>query len=338
MKAIILNKPGEFESIYKEYPGKPGAGEVVLKVRSLSICGTDLHAYKGEQPFFTYPRILGHEIAAEVVEVGDQVTHLNVGDLCAVEPYRNAVIDQAVKRGKITCGSKLTVLGVHEDGGMQEYITYSADKVHKALGLSLDQIAVVEPLAIGSRAVERAEVTPKDIVLVAGVGPIGIAVITMARLKGAKIIALDINEGRLAFVKKKFPEIDPVILSDNIINDLKDLLNGDLPTVVIDATGNSVSMLKTFEYVAAGGTIVFVGLFQGDIVFNDPYFHSKELTLKATRAAKSDDFKKVIRLLKSGMVNIDGYISHRIKFDFMAKNFTRLYLPEENVIKAIIEF
>ncbi len=338
MKAILLTKPGEFEVIQKDEPGKPASGEVRLKIKSLAICGTDLHAFAGNQPFFSYPRILGHELAAEVVETGSGVNHLKPGDLCAVEPYRNAVVDQAVKRGRTTCGSKLTVLGVHEDGGLQEYINYPADRVHQTNGLHVDQITVIEPLAIGSRAVERADVTPKDIVLVVGVGPIGIAVIMMARLKGARIIALDTNIDRLGYVKQKFPETEQIVLSERVVDDISELLAGDLPTIVIDATGNKTSMLHSFEYVAAGGTIVFVGLFQGDVVFNDPSFHRKELTLKASRAATGDDFRKIIRLMKAGLIDIEGYITHRIAFDAFIESFPKLLLPEEKLIKAIVDY
>jgi len=337
MKAIILQEPGKFEVVTREMPGQPGDDEVLLKIKNISICGTDLHAYKGQQPFFSYPRILGHEIAAKVIDVGAAVTHLKPGDLCSIEPYRNAEIDQAVKRGKTTCGGKLTVLGVHEDGALQEYFVYRAENVHPANGLTADQAAIVEPFAIGSHAVERAEVVAEDIVLVVGAGPIGITVMAMAGLTGARIIALDVNTHRLGYVKENFPATDTLLLKDNILDELRNLLNGDLPTVVIDATGNKNSMERNFEYVAAGGTIVFVGLFQGDVVFNDPNFHRKEITLKASRAAKSVDFKKVIACFKDGRINTSGYITHRIAFDHLIDEFEKLYRPEENVIKAIVD-
>lgn len=338
MKAIVLQQPGKFETITKPMPQQPLEGEVLLKTKSISICGTDLHAYKGRQPFFSYPRILGHEIAAEVVAIGADVTHVKPGDLCTIEPYRNAVIDQAVKRGKTTCGSQLTVLGVHEDGALQEYFIYKGENVHQANGLSSDQAVIVEPFAIGSHAVERAEVTAADLVLVVGTGPIGITVIAMAGLKGAKVIAVDVNEHRLAYVKETFPTTETLLLSNHTIGDIQSLLHGDLPTIVIDASGNKSSMEKSFEYVAAGGTIVFVGLFLGDIVFNDPNFHRKELTVKASRVATAEDFKKVIAGFKDGTINTAGYLTHRIAFDDLTTDFEKLYLPEENVIKAVVDF
>ncbi|MGM9475008.1 zinc-binding alcohol dehydrogenase family protein [Pedobacter sp. GSP4] len=338
MKSIVLKAPGVFETIIKEKPVNPGPDEVLLKINKVSICGTDLHAYKGNQPFFNYPRILGHEIAAEIAAVGNQVTTFKVGDNCTVEPYRNLVFDQAVKKGKTNCGSQLTVLGVHEDGAMQEYINYKASHIHLTNNLSPDQISLVEPLAIGSHAVERAELGLNDTILVIGAGPIGLGIMAIARLEKLKIVALDFNQKRLDFVKQKFPEIEILLPSDSTIEDLKSLYGGDLPTVVFDATGNKVSMQATFNYVAAGGTIIFVGLFIGDVAFDDANFHRKEITLKASRAARAVDFKKVIEKLQAGLIDTSGYITHRIPFDNLAGNFENLYSEDQNLIKAIIDF
>lgn len=338
MKAIRLEEPGQFNWIEQPAPLQPAPHEVLLKMKRLGICGTDLHAFKGQQPFFSYPRILGHEIAAEVVEFGDQVQHLSIGELCTVMPYRNKDVDQAVRRGKTNCGGALSVFGVHEDGAMQEYITYPGHLVFPANELSLDQIAMIEPLAIGSHAVERAEIQADDIVLVIGAGPIGIGTVAMALLKGAKVLILDMNENRLAFMARNYPSVTCVRLNDNVVPTLQELLSGDLPTVILDATGNKTSMQNCLEYVAVGGTIVYIGLFIGDIVFQDPLFHRKEITLKASRNALATDFSKLIKLLKSGLVNIDGYVTHHVPFQALVEEFPKLYLPEEQVIKAVVEF
>jgi 2-desacetyl-2-hydroxyethyl bacteriochlorophyllide A dehydrogenase len=338
MKAIVLSEPGKFQKVEIDSPQNPSPNEVLLKMKRLGVCGTDLHAYNGKQPFFSYPRILGHEIAAEVIAIGENVNHLKIGDLCAVMPYRNEVEDQAVRRGKTNCGSSLKVLGVHEDGAMQEFIKYQADLVFPANELTLDQIAMIEPLAIGSHAVERADIKPEDIVLVVGAGPIGIGTVAMALLKAAKVLVLDMNQNRLDYISNKFPSVETILLNDSVEKSLKDLLNGDLPTVILDATGNKESMQKCLEYIASSGTIVYIGLFIGDITFHDPLFHRKEITLKSSRNAVATDFTKLIRLLKAGLVNIDGYITHRLPFETLHENFTKLYLPEERVIKAVIEF
>ena len=338
MKAIILEEPGKFRKIEIEKPPSLLANEVLMKIRRLGVCGTDLHAFKGVQPFFSYPRILGHEIAAEVVEIGSEVKHLKVGDICAVMPYDNEQEDQATRRGKTNCGTFLQLFGVHKDGAMQEYKTFPAHLVMPANDLTLDQIALIEPLAIGSHAVERADIKPEDIVLIIGAGPIGIGTVSMALLKAAKVIVLDMNQNRLDFISQKFPSVETIKLDDKVEETLRERLNGDLPTVILDATGNKASMEKCIDYIAPSGTIVYIGLFIGDICFHDPLFHRKEVTLKSSRNAVATDFEKLIRLLKAGLVNIDGLVTHRLPFETLHENFTKLYLPEEKVIKAVIEF
>lgn len=254
----------------------------------------------------------------------------------ALQEY--TIFDQAVKRGKVNCGTGLSYMGVHEDGAMKEYFIRNAEDVFVTNGLSLEQIAMIEPLAIGSHAIERAEIKPDDIVLVVGAGPIGITAITMGQLKGARFIVTDSNEKRLDFVKNKYSGVNTLLAGEHLITNIENLFGGDKPTVVIDATGNRDSMLKCFEYVAPGGIIVYIGLFIGNVEFFDPKFHAKEITLKSSRAALPEDFKKIIRLIHAGLVNIDGLVTHRLKFDSLTDTFPLLYNPDENVIKAVIEF
>ena len=203
MKAIRLEKPGHFKAIQIDSPPQIGPNEALLKVRRIGICGTDLHAYKGDQPFFNYPRILGHELGVEVVETGSKVTHLKTGDKASIEPYRNTTRDQAVRRGRTNCGENLTVLGVHEDGGMCEYFNFPAHLIHPSPTLSYEQLALVEPLGIGFHAINRAQPTPEDLILVVGAGPIGLGTIQAARIRGNPVVVMDINDDRLAFCREK---------------------------------------------------------------------------------------------------------------------------------------
>lgn len=338
MKAVVLNNPGLLVRTDKSSPPQPAPDEVLLKVKCVGICGTDLHAYKGRQPFFTYPRVLGHEIAAEVVATGDKVTHTKAGDLCTVLPYRNTIIDQAVRSGKLNCGRGLAYMGVHEDGAMQEFFIRTAKDVFVTNGLSPEQTAMIEPLAIGSHAIERAALQPDDIVLVVGAGPIGIMALTMGMLKGARFVVTDTNENRLDFIRAHYPGVITIPAGVQLAGMLKEHFNGELPTVVIDATGNKASMQDCFEYVAPGGTIVYVGLFIGNVEFYDPLFHAKEITLKSSRNALPEDFKKIIRLMQSGHIAIDHLVTHRLPFDSLPDTFEHLYNPDEHVIKAVVEF
>jgi 2-desacetyl-2-hydroxyethyl bacteriochlorophyllide A dehydrogenase len=338
MKVVRLKEPKVWERLEVEKPSDAlSSGNALLKVKKIGVCGTDLHAFKGQQPFFSYPKILGHELAVEVVAIADDVTNVSVGDRCSVEPYYNDIIGQAVRRGKTNCGEHLQVLGVHVDGGMQEYFVYPAKFLHATNSLTDDQLAMIEPLAIGCHAVDRADIKEDDIVLVIGVGPIGLGTIQFAQLKGARVIVMDVDDVKLEKCKEITKVKDTINALGNVEEALATMLNGNLPTVILDATGNSTSMMNTFKYAAAGGTIVFIGLFMGDVVFHDPSFHKKELTLKASRAAMGDDFGRIIRLIEAGKIDATSFITHRMSFDEVPTEFEKLY-KKKGLIKAIIEF
>ncbi|MGC3988537.1 MAG: zinc-binding alcohol dehydrogenase family protein [Chthoniobacteraceae bacterium] len=296
MKTIRLENPGQLAFLETEDPVAPAAGEALVRVHRIGVCGTDLHAFGGEQPFFSYPRILGHELGVEVLAVGDGVSNVKPGDRCSVEPYLNCEKCIACRRGKPNCCTNIQVLGVHADGGMRERFRLPARKLHTSAVLSFEQLALVETLGIGAHAVQRAQVEAGEFVLVIGAGPIGLASMQFAVEAGAKVIVLDINEDRLNFCQQQL-QVPYAInaLKENPLEALQRITASDLPTLVIDATGNPKSMLSSFEYPAHGGRIVFVGLFQGDVTFNDPNFHRRELTLMGSRNARPDDFTRIIQ-------------------------------------------
>ncbi|MGB8354008.1 MAG: zinc-binding alcohol dehydrogenase family protein [Chthoniobacteraceae bacterium] len=338
MKTIRLNEPGNLTSLSTEPPASPGNGEALVKVHRIGVCGTDIHAFGGKQPFFTYPRILGHELGVEVIAVGEGVTNVKVGDRCSVEPYMNCGTCIACRNGKTNCCTTLKVLGVHADGGMREQIIVPARKLHVSNKLTFEQLALVETLGIGCHAVERAQLQPGEFVLVIGAGPIGLAVMQFAIEKGANVIVLDINDARLEFCRKQIGVKHTINgAKENPLEVLPALTNNDLPTAVFDATGNPKSMMSSFEYPAAGGRIIFVGLFQGDVTFNDPNFHRRELTILASRNAQPQDFKRIISLIEEGRINTTPWITHRGAFDDVVREFPSWTRPETGVIKAMIE-
>ena len=337
MKAIILNEPGSFSLIEKDVPKLISDDDALLKVLKIGVCGTDLHAFSGNQPFFSYPRILGHELAVEIIEIGKNVKNVKVGDKCTVLPYRNPLADQAVLRGKPNCGEHLTVLGVHEDGGMQQYFTYPASQLYSFDNVDIDNLALIEPLAIGCHAVERGRIQKEDIVLVIGAGPIGLATALFAQLSGARVLMMDLNKERLSFCCEHLKLSETIIANEDSKEQIRELLNGDWPTIILDATGNKHSMNQTFQYAASGGTIIFVGLFTGEVTFHDPLFHKKELTLKATRAALSNDFLRIGKLIQEGTIDPSFMITHRLSFECVPKTFSSLTDPDKHVMKAIID-
>src|SRR5436190_661258 len=203
MKAIQLEKPQQFRHIDIPEPTAPGPGEALVRVHRIGICGTDYSGYLGKMPFYSYPRIPGHELGVEVLAVGEGVTNVRPGDRCAVEPYMNCQQCSSCQRGHGNCCANLKVLGVMMDGGMRERFVVPARKLHISRKLAFEQLALVETLAIGCHAINRGEATRGQHVLVIGAGPIGLSVIEFSRLSGAKTIVMDINEGRLDFVRNK---------------------------------------------------------------------------------------------------------------------------------------
>lgn len=339
MKTIILNSPHNIELTDTDIDTQLEADQALVKVHVIGVCGTDIHAYSGNQPFFSYPRILGHELGVEVVSTGADVKNIRVGDKCSVEPYFNKGMDQAVRRGLSNCGENISVFGVHEDGGMREYFKIQAKYLHKSDKLTYQHLALIEPLAIGCHAVNRANIEEHDKVLIIGTGPIGLATIQFAKLKSASVVAMDINSNRLDTCEKIF-NIKTVLNTNSeakLIDDIKQSLDGDMPTIILDATGNPASMNNTLEIIAHGGKIIFIGLYQGDFTFFDPLFHKKELTLMASRNALHSDFEQIIDLMEKGKIEIDKWITHRISFDDFPKKFEEIIKPESKVIKAIIE-
>lgn len=338
MKTIRLEAPGHLALISTEAPSALQADEALVRVHRIGVCGTDIHAFNGRQPFFSYPRILGHELGVEVVEAGSDVTCVRPGDRCSVEPYLNCQKCIACRRGKPNCCTVLRVLGVHGDGGMRERFVLPARKLHPSSKLSLDQLALVETLGIGAHAVERAGVEAGEFALVVGAGPIGLSAMQFLVEAGAQVIALDINAERLSFCRQQLGV--PHVINgsrEDVLETLKQITDGDLPTVVFDATGNPQSMMASFELPAHGGGLVFIGLFQGDVTFNDPNFHRRELTLMSSRNAQPQDFARIISLLEAGRIDTTPWITHRASFADAVRQFPNWVKPESGVIKAMIE-
>jgi 2-desacetyl-2-hydroxyethyl bacteriochlorophyllide A dehydrogenase len=338
MKTVRLEEPGLLANAEAGEPAGPAAGEALVRVHRIGVCGTDFHAFGGSQPFFTYPRILGHELGVEVLEVGPGDSPVKPGDRCSVEPYINCQKCVACRSGKPNCCSELRVLGVHEDGGMRERMLVPVRKLHPSASLTYDQLALVETLGIGCHAVERAALTPGEFALVIGAGPIGLSVAQFAVEAGARVIVLDVNPARLDFCRAQLRIAHAVGgAGEDPLDALKRITGGDLPAAVFDATGNPRSMAAAFNYPAPGGRMVFVGLFQGDVTFNDPNFHRREMTLMASRNALPGDFRRIIRLIEERRIDTAPWITHRAPLGAVPGAFPSWALPASGVVKAMIE-
>ncbi|MBN9298091.1 MAG: zinc-binding alcohol dehydrogenase family protein [Filimonas sp.] len=334
MKTLVCITPGQLDYTTTAIP-ELKEGFSLLKIKRIGICGTDLHAFEGTQPFFSYPRILGHELAAEYVQ-GD-APGFAPGEAVTFIPYFNCGKCVACRMGKPNCCAKMNVCGVHVDGGMREYLLVPSNLLLHGEGLNFDELALVEPLAIGAHGVRRAGVTPGEFVLVVGAGPIGLGAMEFARIAGGKVIALDINNNRLAFCKEKLKVSFTINgLEENVVERLQEITNGEMPTVVIDATGNLRAINAGFDYMAHGARYVLIGLQKGELVIAHPEFHKREATLMSSRNATHEDFSHVIASMKKGLVNPETYITHRVTFDQVKDHFASWLKPETGVIKAMV--
>jgi 2-desacetyl-2-hydroxyethyl bacteriochlorophyllide A dehydrogenase len=335
MKILTCVQPGLFEYGEKESP-QPKEGHAILKIRRIGICGTDLHAFEGSQPYFNYPRILGHELAAEFIE-GD-ASGFTMGEAVTFIPYFNCGTCIACRSNKPNCCSRIKVCGVHINGGMAEYLSIPSYSLIHGNGLSFEELALVEPLAIGAHGVRRAMIQPGEFVLVVGAGPIGLGTMEFAKIAGGKVIALDVNDKRLQFCSNKL-KVDFIInaLEPDVQQQLLEITNGDMPTVVIDATGSQKAIQKSFDYMAHGARYVMVGLQKGEICFSHPEFHKREATLMSSRNATRQDFEQVIESIKKGLIDPTAYITHKIEFSQVKDEFEGLLKPENEVIKAMVE-
>jgi len=335
VKQVTLVKPECFESTEVPAPER-APGEALVRSRCIGVCGTDLHAFAGRQPFFTYPRVLGHELGVEVLDVEPNDRGIQPGTRCAVEPYLHCGRCRACRCGKTNCCERLRVLGVHTDGGMRSVFSVPVDKLHPSDQLSFEQLALVETLGIGAHAVERASPLPGESTVVIGTGPIGLAVIQSLQAAQVRPIVADLSETRLAFCRKWLGLAHTVNPREGDFAELlRDCNGGDLPTLVIDATGHRLSMAGTFDLAAHGGRIVFVGLFVGELSFDDPNFHRRELTLLASRNARSETLREVIAQIEAGRIDTSPWITHRLALKEVPAQFASLPAAE-GLIKAMI--
>lgn len=342
MKAIQLERPQHFVPLDIPEPAAPAAGDALVRIHRVGICGTDYSGYLGKMPYFSYPRIPGHELGVEVLAVGEGVTNVQPGDRCSVEPYINCQKCYSCRRGHTNCCEAHKTLGVMCDGGLVERYVVPARKLHISRKLSFDQLALVETLAIGCHAVNRGNPQPGEHVLVIGAGPIGLSVVEFARISGARTIVMDMNASRLAFVREKMRVPDTILLEPGgeaaALEQLMAITNGQLADVVVDATGSNKSMGGALAYCAFAGRLVYVGITQSEISFlQAPVLHRREVTIMASRNALAPDFTRIIRLIEDGEIDTGPWITHHAKFDEMIATFPDWLKPESGVIKAVVE-
>lgn len=334
MNALVCAAPGQLVMERRPVPTR-ARDEVLIRVRRVGVCGTDMHIYRGTQPYLAYPRVMGHELSGEVVEAPEGST-LVQGEAVYVMPYLSCGDCAACRKAKPNCCMNIQVLGVHRDGGMVEFLAVAEGFVRKADGVTLDEAAMVEFLAIGAHAVGRAAITPGQSVLVVGAGPIGIAAALFAKLGGGRVTALDSRLDRLEFCHEHLAVDHVVQLGPDMAKRLSDLTEGDFFDVVFDATGNPKAMEAGFAYVGHGGSYVLISVVGADITFSDPEFHKRETTLLGSRNATPEDFDVVVAAIRAGLVPTRALNTHASTLADLPSNLPGWMEPEAGVIKAIV--
>jgi len=335
---LTLNCVTPHQFVYKDAPmPELVPGSAILQVCRVGLCGTDYHAYKGEQPFFEYPRILGHEIAARIIEISDCSHGFEVGESVTVVPYLSCGQCIACLHQKPNCCENISVIGVHEDGAFQEFISVPISSLIKAGDLSFDELALIEPLAIGAHGVAVAGECLGENLLVIGAGPIGLATAKIAQIKGAKVMVADFAESRLKFCTDQLKIADVINLSSESMEEgINRITSGAKPTIIIDCTGNQTAINGALDHLAHGGIIVLIGLQKKEIIFSHPAFHKREATLRSSRNALKADFDFVIEAIARKEIDPSSFITKVIAFEELADNFEQLLNSQNEIIKVLV--
>ena len=335
MQAVVCRQPGEVALEERPDPVR-GESEVLVGVRRIGLCGTDFHIFEGSHPYLAYPRIIGHEFSGEVLEV-PAGSALRRGETVVVNPYVSCGTCIACRNGKPNCCVRIAVLGVHRDGGCCERISVPAGNLYPARGLTVDQAASCEFLAIGAHAVARAAVKPGQRTLVIGAGPIGLGTALFAGIADADVSIMDRDAARLAFARENAIALRSVDAGPRTDAEVAEITQGEGFDLVFDATGNRASMEGAFRHVAHGGALVLVSIVSDNITFSDPEFHKREMTVMGSRNATRADFERVIGAIAAGRVPLDRLITHRTSLAGAITDLPRWTTEKAGLVKALVE-
>ncbi len=334
MRALSCEAPGRLAFVERPEPERR-PGEALVRILKAGVCGTDLHIFAGNQPYFEYPRVIGHELSAEVIEA-EPGSGLAPGDLVAINPYLACGDCHACRIGKTNCCARLKVLGVHTDGGLCERLSLPAGNLHPVEGLTAEQAAMIEFLAVGAHAAARTRIAPGTRVLVTGGGPIGIAAALFAKLDGGEVTVTDTRADRLAFCREALG-VGTLAAGPEARAEMEDRTGGEFYGAVFDATGSPKAMEAGFLNVANGGSYTLLSIVKADITFPDPEFHRRETTLYGSRNALPADFERVIAAMRSGDVPWRELVTHRVPLDALPERMGSLSDPATGAIKALVE-
>ena len=338
MKQIVVPQPFRVE--VREVPiPVPESGEVLLRMRYGGICGSDLGIYRGTMPYGAYPRVPGHELAAEVVRAVDGVEGWKPGTLVTVNPYFNCGSCYSCRRGLVNCCTGNETMGVQRDGGFSEYIAIPAERLYDAQGLDAKTLAMVEPFCISYHGVRSAGVTPGERVLVVGAGTIGVLAAVSAKLMGAQVTICDVAPAKLE--QAKVFEVDSTILNDSpaaFADGVSKTAGGDGFDVTVEAVGLPSTFQNCIDAAAFGGRMVQIGVGSKTLDFAFTTIQKKELRIIGSRNAVKQDFEEVIGFISSGRVKLEHLITEVYPAERAGEAYTRFDKEAGNVLKLLVEF
>ena len=339
MKAIEISGTREVSIIDKAEPEISSPEEVIVKVKAVSICGTDVHTFQGEHPFVKPPVVVGHECCGQIIECGEGVSGFAAGDRVAIDPVFGCGACRACRAGRANACAEVKCRGVHVEGAMQEYFKIRECDVHK-LPDSVDDLAlgaVVEPLAIGAQACWRGSVGEDQVVLIFGAGPIGIAVMLNAHCLGARCILVDMKEDRL----QRALDLGALAVFSATDKELKDkilgLTDGEGPHVTCDAVGHPVIFEQCIDLVAPTGSVILLGMDGSPNKVTELQIFRKEMTVVGSRM-NSNMFPIILDRVARGQMRLERMVSHRFEVVQATEAFKMAVEQPAGFLKAMITF
>lgn len=338
MKAVRISEAYKVEIIDIPEPEIEHPNDVKVKIKRVGICGSDMHIYYGTNPLATYPRIVGHEVAGEIVAIGSKVNKVAVGDHVVIEPISYCGECYACKKGRPNVCKDVSVFGVHEDGGMLEFSIRSEKQVHKVNPeIDWDEAVMAEPYTIGAQATWRGNVQAGDTVFIQGAGPIGVTVLKMAKLRGATVIMSDFTNERLEFAKENGADyvINPSEV--DVETEINKITNDEGANIVIDAVGLPQTFELSVNVASAAGNVVLLGFNATPSSIAQMLITKKELTITGSRL-QTNQFGKVIELINEKKLTHNGLITHKFPLSEIKEAFEFVGKNPQLVRKAVIEF
>lgn len=338
MKAVQITEAGKVQVADIVKPTL-GVGEILLRIKYVGFCGSDLNTYLGRNPMVKMPVIPGHEVGAVIEEIGEGVpVGFEKGMNVTVNPYTNCGKCASCRNGRVNACEHNETLGVQRNGSMQEFLVLPWTKVIPAAGLSDKECVLIEPMSVGFHAVSRAQVTDIDTVAVIGCGMIGLGAIVRASLRGARVIAMDIDDEKLELAKRLGASMVINSKTENVVERVRELTDGYMADVVIEAVGSPVTYVTAIDIVAFTGRVACIGYAKSEVAFQTKYFVQKELDIRGSRNAMPEDFRAVIHYLQNGNCPMNELISAVVKPEEAGEALQKWSENPGKVFRMLVEF